>query len=164
MGGALKEKIQAESIDFPPVLLYDIPVQRTTPSAQPPIKAFSTSATKKDPHPFWSGRFFIARKAFWKNQVEGALKRKKGSFENGIEMLYPHAHTHGRTRTRATAGTVDRAAPRHASTTGTAEPTQADEHTDGTQTPATGAKEPTKTDGKTAGQTLTISYRYIYYK
>ena len=26
-----------------------------------------------------------------------------------------------------------------------------------------GAKEPPKTDGKTAGQTLSISHRYIYY-
>lgn len=54
----------------------------------PPIKAFSTSATKKDPHPFGSGRFFIATKPFWKNQVEGALKKKKGSFGTGIGMLY----------------------------------------------------------------------------
>lgn len=69
-------------------------------------------------------------------------------------MLYP--------RTRATAGTPT-TEPRHASRAGTAEPTQADEHTDETQTPPTGAKEPPKTDGKTAGQTLSISYRYIYY-
>ena len=84
-------------------MLYDIPVQRTTPSAQPPIKAFSTSATKKDPHPFWSGRFFIAQKAFWKNQVEGALKRKKGRFENGIGMLYleqMHENAQNRTNER----------------------------------------------------------------
>lgn len=69
----------------------------------PLLRHFLQVPLKKDPHPFGSGRFFIARKAFWKNQVEGALKGKKGNFGNGIGMLYPRApapaHAHTRTHT-----------------------------------------------------------------
>ena len=76
----------------------------------PLLRHFLQVPLKKTPTPFGVGGFLLHEKHFWKNQVEGALKEKKGSFENGIEMLYPtHARPHA--RTRATAGTVTATEP-----------------------------------------------------
>ena len=105
----------------------------------PLLRHFLQVPLKKTPTPFWSGRFFISQKAFWKNQVEGALKRKNRGNRNGIGMLYleqMHETAQNRTNEREQARHTnhrhrtpnpDRRS-HHASRTGTEEPTQADKH------------------------------------